>query len=710
MDMQKEVFKAFITGCTDEDLPIISYFDAGISFPDIADFNIVADMIVDELLSRKLSTRYVFQTRDLVINIMTSRDSAHDRLIQFKTLMKSANIGNATDAQEVARIVTDVYNAVFPEDVPESFQRQVTEISTARDIPLPSEYSWSEKAELLYAAPDGELTIVYPFPIFIKEIRINKDTGDEQLCITFKSDGEYKSIVLDPEEVYDGSGLRKLNSKGAVISRTTAKALSDYFLACMQELRYYIKRQYVTKRIGWVGDGFDEFMPYTSAMLYDDSASFQREFGELLKSRGTLDGWTQLIGPYRDEHHIPFRIILAASFASVLVKKLSPQPFFVHLWGPSGTGKSVALRVAASVWANPETNGYGFIKILRGSIEALDQLAQFFNNLPLCLDDRENTASSGETLSSVVYNLATGAPKPRALAGGGIREQYGWCNAILTNGEHKMIGFQTGGGAENRVLEIGVDGPVIETSKAAYTDFNRALDQQYNTAGRAFINCLIQKGAMDEADALYRVYENCIQNYASGRQTGAAAIILTADTLVSKWIFHDDVRLTPEDIIPYLKSEDEIDQALQIHEKLYDWIVAHPSYFDVSHKGMRYGQRVIRRRTNKKAIAFIPDMLNKVIKHLGGTLGSYLAWASKHGYLELDAKGNNTIVVELKNALPNPEGGVYEKKQYRCYCIAFDAENLEAEEDPEELDESEKTDELEETKETEKSPGFSHIL
>ena len=80
------------------------------------------------------------------------------------------------------------------------------------------------------------------------------------------------------------------------------------------------------------------------------------------------------------------KIILAASFASVLLEPLGCLPFFVHLWGvDSGTGKTVALMVAASVWGDPAIGNY--VKTFDGTVVGLEKTAAFLNELPLCLDE-----------------------------------------------------------------------------------------------------------------------------------------------------------------------------------------------------------------------------------------------------------------------------------------------------------------------------------
>ena len=97
------------------------------------------------------------------------------------------------------------------------------------------------------------------------------------------------------------------------------------------------------------------------------------------------------------------RIILAASFASVLLEPLNCLPFFVHLWGvDSGTGKTVALMVAASVWGDPAVGSY--IKTFDGTVVGQEKTAAFLNNLPLCLDELQLAKDSRGRTNFDVYS------------------------------------------------------------------------------------------------------------------------------------------------------------------------------------------------------------------------------------------------------------------------------------------------------------------
>ena len=79
------------------------------------------------------------------------------------------------------------------------------------------------------------------------------------------------------------------------------------------------------------------------------------------------------------------RIMLAASFASALVEPCDCLPFFVHLWGGTESGKTVALMLAASVWASPLMGDY--IRTFNSTAVAQELTAGFVNSLPLCYDE-----------------------------------------------------------------------------------------------------------------------------------------------------------------------------------------------------------------------------------------------------------------------------------------------------------------------------------
>ena len=87
----------------------------------------------------------------------------------------------------------------------------------------------------------------------------------------------------------------------------------------------------------------------------------------------------------RESASVPARIMLAAGFASVLVEPCGGLPFFVHLWGNTEGGKTVALMLAASIWANPRLGEY--VHSFNGTEVTQELSASFVNSMPLILDE-----------------------------------------------------------------------------------------------------------------------------------------------------------------------------------------------------------------------------------------------------------------------------------------------------------------------------------
>ena len=99
--------------------------------------------------------------------------------------------------------------------------------------------------------------------------------------------------------------------------------------------------------------------------MFDGNENFARTF-RAISPHGKFDVWLGEAVEARKES-ITARIVLAASFASVLVGPLGCLPFFVHLWGmDSATGKTVGQMLAASVWANPTVGG-DYFKTFKGT-------------------------------------------------------------------------------------------------------------------------------------------------------------------------------------------------------------------------------------------------------------------------------------------------------------------------------------------------------
>lgn len=262
----------------------------------------------------------------------------------------------------------------------------------------------------------------------------------------------------------------------------------------------------------------------------------------------------------------------------------------IHIWGiDSGTGKTVALMLAASIWGDPELGRY--IQTHNATSVGHERIASFLYHLPLCIDELQ--LACGKRRPNIdVYQLAQGVGKSRGHRNGGLEITPTWSCTILSTGESPIVSAEAGSGAVNRVIEIGTepDHYIIKDGQRVAN----MLRQNYGFAGKIFVDNLLSSDASITA-ARERYQRNCDELKKmdiTDKQVMAAAILLTADQLAAKWIFHDEVILIADDLRPYLISKTDVSAGKRAYEWLCGWVASNSHHFHrgtLSPSGITYG-------------------------------------------------------------------------------------------------------------------------
>lgn len=412
--------------------------------------------------------------------------------------------------------------------------------------------------------------VACPHPIMPTERIVNLDTGQEKFMLAWCKGGvnkTWRSKVVPRSQLASSREILKLADDGIMINGRTANALSDWIMD-VEALNYDVmpERQSVS-RLGWIQDGV--FSPFVEGLLFDGEASHRELYTAATTPKGSFAGWVEAARAYRTES-IAARIVLAASFASVLVKPMGALPFFVHLWGvDSSTGKTVALMAAASVWANPEMGKY--VKTFDGTDVGYERTAEFLNSLPLCIDELQLAKNNRGQVVFNVYRLAQGAGRTRGNKSGGTDRTPTWSNAVLTTGETPLTSLGTGAGAVNRVIEIECtsEHKVVQDGRGIST----VLKRNYGHAGRVFVKHLLEPGSLAQAERLYNEAFTVLNSAATtDKQAIAAALIVAADQLATEWFLKDDRALTTEEIAGFLASREAVSTGRRAYDYLCDWV------------------------------------------------------------------------------------------------------------------------------------------
>lgn len=452
------------------------------------------------------------------------------------------------------------------------------------------EWNADEGGVWRYGGSNGSVVMACSHPIMPVQRLLGVDTGLIKVRLAFRRGygqrRRWNEVVVDARDIASATKIvDRLSAVGvSVTSGERANALVDYLRDMLDLNQDVIPEVKSISRMGWNEEGFS---PYVSGLVFDSADSF-RGIYRAIRQTGSFDAWLEEARACR-AYSLTARMVLAASFASVLVEPLGCLPFFVHLWGlDSGTGKTVAQMLGASVWANPAV-GQAFFPTFRGTSVGFEMMAGFLHSLPLFLDDLQLTKDRRGNVVFNVYELASGSGKLRSNKALGLNYTPTWANCFITSGETPLAGETDGAGALNRVIEI-----ECRANEKAVRDGHRTanlLKANYGWAGRRFVEEFGREGVREGAAALYDAFFTaCTQDDATEKQAMAAAVLLTADALATEWIFQDGRSLTVEEIGTFLKSRETVSLAGRGYEILCDWVAVNTGRLQgVKENGECYG-------------------------------------------------------------------------------------------------------------------------
>lgn len=503
-------------------------------------------------------------------------------------------------------------------------------------------------------------------PIMPVQRLVNVDTREHKVMLAYRLSRRWDIVIVDRNVISDSRSIIGLSKYGIMVNSETGKALVRY-LADVEQLNYdLIPEVSSVGRLGWIEEY--GFSPYEEELVFDGEETYRTRF-ESIQEHGSREAWLDCARAVRSGKtpgNVIARIVLAASFASVLVGPCRCLPFFVHLWGGSETGKSLSLVLAANVWANPEIGVY--IQTFNATEVGKELGAAFCNSLPLIIDELQLVKDNRKDFDRMIYQLSEGVGRARGRKQGGLQKTPTWRNCVITTGEFPIISANSGEGAVNRTIEVDChDTKLFDEPKKTAT----SLYANYGFAGREFVDHLMEDGVIERVQKLQEDLQKAIKTGDTmDKQTASAALILAADRLSEEWIFQDGVLLQPDDIRPYLVSKETVNQNARALQYLYDFININQSRFSPgadAHQGEVWGD------LDDDYAYIIRSKFDQILQDEGYNASAFLGWA----------KNNNLI-------LPGKDGKMTRTKRIngrvsRCIWLKMDNYLNDFEENVEEL-------------------------
>lgn len=477
-------------------------------------------------------------------------------------------------------------------------------------------------------------------PIMPVQRLVNIDTGIHKVKLAFSLGKRWNTIIEDRSVISDSRSIIGLSKYGIMVNSETSKALVRY-LADVEQMNYdLIPEVSSVGRLGWIDDY--GFSPYVEDLVFDGEEEYRTRF-ESIQERGSREKWLECVRSVRagkTPGNVIARIVLAASFASVLVKPCNCLPFFVHLWGGTETGKTVSLLLAASVWGNPEIGKY--IQTFNATEVGKELGAAFCNSLPLIIDELQLVKDNRKDFDKMIYQLSEGVGRARGRKQGGLQKTPTWRNCVITTGEFPIISPNSGAGAVNRTIEIDCHAEHLfdDPKKTATLLYNN-----YGFAGREFVEHLMEDDGFECVQRLQEAMQERLKtDDTMDKQTASAALILAADVLAEEWIFRDGIFLQPEDISKYLVSKETVNQNGRALQYLYDFININQARFGLdadAHQGEVWGD------LDDDYAYIIRSKFDQILADEGYNAFAFLGWAKNRGYLKCGKDGRPTVVKKL---------------------------------------------------------------
>lgn len=407
-------------------------------------------------------------------------------------------------------------------------------------------------------------------PVLPVEILKNVDTAEERITLAYFKSAAWQTITVDRSVCANTNKIvDALSQFGIEVTSDNAKNMVRYISDCVGLNPLTLNPKKSINRLGWVGNSFT---PYADDIRYEGDMDYEVIFRNV-KEAGNFEAWKKMCAGLRS--NVPLRMMMAASFASVLLEPLKVLPFVLHVWGTTGTCKTVALMVAMSIWGNPKMGG--LVKTMNMTRNAIMRNAAFLCSIPFAGDELQTIKDKWQgNFDQLIYQITEGVDRGRARAYGGVEETRTWKNSFLFTGEEPITKANSGGGSKNRVIEIAIDGPLVDDGHYV----SSIVQENYGFAGQKLVEYIqeVEEGTLTER---YReLFEELCRLDTTDKQAMAMACLLLADELAVELFFPKEQPLGIRQVSQYLQSALEVDVAERAYQSVLNWAAKNPVRFE----------------------------------------------------------------------------------------------------------------------------------
>lgn len=307
--------------------------------------------------------------------------------------------------------------------------------------------------------------------------------------------GRKEAIV--PESWLSGQELKHLTEKGIRIQTPNAKAMSEYFLACLNAMPDQLTFDFASRN-GWLNPKCTEFI-YGNNIINESGTktiTYSTNSDTQVGKSGSKDEWRKTVQIFSADPL--FQFVFGASVASPLLEPFFIESQVIHLFNDSSAGKSIYARIAATLWGKAKGRG----EIVQGWNATRVGPEQYFammNHLPSFLDDSQE-ATNNDYVRTIAQGYVNGKGRTRGglqANGVGFAKTPSWHGFLISTGEKKITDGSKYTGLSARTAEIFKPG-TDDLPQSIFIDINESLQENYGFGDEVIAYFLKNRVALKE--------------------------------------------------------------------------------------------------------------------------------------------------------------------------------------------------------------------
>jgi hypothetical protein len=364
---------------------------------------------------------------------------------------------------------------------------------------LPWPYMFAKNGGIYAQVEEEEPTLVYEHRLYLDKRMIDPVDGEVAVIKhTLPLDGE-KGLVISAKDVLSTEeAKKKLAHSGIIGGKKQMGEIINYIIRSFKHLQMMKKAEIMRSQFGWADNdtkfilGKQELNGET--IMFSPPSSRVKELVGHLDSKGSIEEWKKIAAVYgeREMHAQAFGFF--TGFGAPLLKFLNYKGGIVNLINnTSGTGKTTALRMAMSVWGDPNE----LLMIPKDTLAAKIHRMGVLNNISVAMD--EVTNMPGEQFSDLIFSITQGrgAGRMKASANEERANFTKWATIVITTSNSSMVdklraAKKTPDGELMRFLEFDVPPESKIPKDFAQAMFDDALSENYGLAGPIYMQYIVK--------------------------------------------------------------------------------------------------------------------------------------------------------------------------------------------------------------------------